>query len=289
VTVVKNYQEISIGQLVPFANHPFSLYEGQRFTDMVESIRANGVISPIIVRPTDNDTYEILSGHNRVNAAREAGLTEVPAIVKNDLTDEDALLIVTETNLVQRSFADMKHSERAAALSVLYEAMKKKSGYRSDLLKEIDEQTSARIGRRLETRDKLGIKYGLSKTTVARYLLINKLIPALKERLDDGKITMQVAENLSALSESEQAIIAESLGDKRKLTIKQVELLRGRLTDAEFSRDFVEDILNAEISPAKSKARKFRREAFSEYFNDDMSDEEVEAEIAEILKAHFNK
>jgi len=290
VTVVKNYQEISIEQLVPFANHPFSLYEGQRFSDLVESVRENGVITPIVVRPVGNDTYEILSGHNRVNAAREAGLTEVPAIVKDGLTDEEALFIVTETNLVQRSFADMKHSERAAALSVLYEAMKKKSGYRSDLLEEIDKQTSAQIGRRLETRDKLGLKYGLSKNSISRYLRINKLIQLFKEQLDNRKITMQVAENLSFLSESEQEIVAESLGNERKITLKQVELLREKLADAYvgFGRDAVEDILNAVLPPAKKKSLKIRREAFSEYFDDDMSDEEIESEIAEILKAHFN-
>jgi len=161
VTVVKNYQEINIEQLVSFANHPFALYEGQRFIDLVDSDRANGVISPIIVRTTDDGNYEILSGHNRVNAAREAGLTEVPAIVNVDLTEE-ALFIVTETNLVQRSFADMKHSERAAALTLLYEAMKKKSGYRSDLLIEIDGITSVENRPRLTTKEKLGLKYGLS-------------------------------------------------------------------------------------------------------------------------------
>jgi len=144
---MSDYQHINIEKLIPFANHPFKLYEGQRFIDMVESIRANGVLSPIIVRPTNGDNYEILSGHNRVNAAREAGLTEVPAIVKNDLTDEEALFIVTETNLVQRSFADMKHSERAAALSALYTAMKKQ-GYRSDLIDEI-ENTCAQFGHTL--------------------------------------------------------------------------------------------------------------------------------------------
>jgi len=285
---MSDYQHINIEKLVPFANHPFKLYEGQRLADMVESVRENGIISPIIVRPTDGENYEILSGHNRVNAAREAGLTEVPAIVKNNLTDEEALFIVTETNLVQRSFADMKHSERAAALSVLYEAMKKKSGYRSDLLNEIDGLTSVENRPRLTTKEKLGLKYGLSANTIFRYLRINNLISPFKEQLDNRKITMQVAENLSLMSENEQEIVAESLGEKTKLTLKQVELLRGRLTDVEFSRDFVEDILNAETAPAKSKPRKFRRETFSDYFDDDMSDEEVEAEIAEILKAHFN-
>jgi len=283
---MSDYLQMKIEQLVPFANHPFALYEGQRLTDMVESIRKSGVISPIIVRPTDGGKYEILSGHNRVNAAREAGLTEVPTVVKVGLTDDEAMFIVTETNLIQRSFADMKHSERAVALSALYKAMKSQ-GYRSDLIDEI-ENTCGQIGHKSKARDKLAAKYGLSVTTLRRYLSINNLIRAFKEQLDNRKITMQIAENLSLLSENEQEIVAETLGDKRKLTLRQIELLCGGQTDVEFNREFVEDILNAETAPEKSKTRKFRREAFSDYFDDDMSDEEVEAEIAEILKAHFN-
>lgn len=185
-------QKVELDKLVAFDKHPFKLYEGQRFTDMVESVRSNGVILPVIVRSyiKEEGKYEILSGHNRVAAAREAGLKDVPVIIRNNLTDEDALLIVTETNLIQRSFADMKHSERAVVLSVHYEAMKKKSGYRSDLLAEIEELTCAPVGHGKRTRDKLGAQYSLGKTTVARYLRVNKLIPALKERLDNDEIGM---------------------------------------------------------------------------------------------------
>ena len=104
---------LQIDRLVPFKSHPFKLYEGKRFTDMAESIKANGVMLPIIVRPSENSTHEILSGHNRVNAAKAAGLDTVPAIVREGLTEDEAKLIVTETNLLQRSFADLSHSERA--------------------------------------------------------------------------------------------------------------------------------------------------------------------------------
>ena len=120
----QEYLHIGIEQLVPFADHPFKLYEGRRFADMVESVRANGVLVPIVVRPGADDQFEILSGHNRVAAAREAGLSEIPAIVREGLTDEEALLIVTETNLIQRSFADLKHSERAVAIAAHHRATK---------------------------------------------------------------------------------------------------------------------------------------------------------------------
>lgn len=152
MTENQNYQEINIEQLVPFKDHPFALYEGQRFTDMVESICTNGIITPIIVRPIMDGKYEILSGHNRVNAAREAGLAAVPTVVK-EVDDGEAQFIVTETNLIQRSFADLKHSERAMVIAAHYEAMKKKSGYRSDLLEGIDDETLSPVGTRSATKD----------------------------------------------------------------------------------------------------------------------------------------
>lgn len=137
----------NLENLILFKNHPFTLYEGQRFTDMVESVCANGVIVPIVVRPASEEgKYEILSGHNRVEAARIAGVDSIPAIVRTGLTEEEAMLIVTETNLMQRSFADLKHSERAIVLATHYEAMKKKPGYRSDLIAEIEELSGAPLG-----------------------------------------------------------------------------------------------------------------------------------------------
>jgi len=95
---MSDYQEIRVDSLVPFADHPFKLYEGRRFTDMVESIRENGVLAQIVVRPIDNgDTYEILSWNNRVAAAKEAGLETVPMVVRERLTNDEAMFIVTET------------------------------------------------------------------------------------------------------------------------------------------------------------------------------------------------
>ena len=109
--------EIEITKLSPFANHPFKLYEGERLNDMVTSIKELGVILPVVVRPKDNDNYEILSGHNRVNAAKIAGLEKVPTVIKEGLSDEEANLIVTETNLLQRSFADLSYSESRVQLN----------------------------------------------------------------------------------------------------------------------------------------------------------------------------
>lgn len=156
--------EIEISKLVPFENHPFRIYEGERLNDMVTSIRELGVILPVVVRPKEN-VYEILSGHNRVNAAKIAGLLKVPAVIKEGLSDEEANLIVTETNLMQRSFADLSYSERAVALITHYNAIKHQ-GMRSDLINEIEmlskphelnmKDASGQVVQRVFSREKTG-------------------------------------------------------------------------------------------------------------------------------------
>lgn len=133
---VASQDMLKIEQLVPFENHPFKLYEGERFNEMVESIKQFGVIVPIVVRKKKLK-FQILSGHNRVEACKALGIKEIPAIVKEGLTEEEALLIVTETNTMQRSFTDLPHSERATVIAVRHEAMKKQ-GIRTDLLREIE-------------------------------------------------------------------------------------------------------------------------------------------------------
>ncbi len=282
---------IELDKLVTFENHPFKLYEGQRFTDMVESIRSNGVLVPIVVRPhpAEEEKYEILSGHNRTAAAREALLEFIPAVIRKGLSDEEALLVVTETNLVQRSFADMRHSERAIVISKHYEAMKKKSGYRSDLLAEIETLTSAPVGRRSETRDKLGSQYGLGKTTVARYLRVNKLIKELKERLDDDEIGMRVAEALSYLRAPEQEIVNGLLVSGKKISIKQADELKAESEKGELSKEFIEQVFEPLHYPAKVKPVKLSGEFLSQHFKANQSAEDIESVIAEALAQYFER
>jgi len=118
---------IPIAKIRMFRNHPFRLYDGERLDDMVESVKANGVLIPAIVRKIELDEngceYEMLSGYNRMNAAHIGGREELPCIVKENLSDEDALIYVVETNVLQRSFADMLPSEKAAVLAIRYSKM----------------------------------------------------------------------------------------------------------------------------------------------------------------------
>ena len=280
---------IPLEKLIPFKNHPFQLYEGQRKTDMVESIRSNnGVYTPIIIRPMDDGNYEILSGHNRVEASREVGLTHIPAVIRAGLSDDDAMLIVTETNLIQRSFSDLKHSERAIAISTHYEAMKKKPGYRSDLLKEIEELTGAPVGHGMKTRDKVGVQYGLGKTSVARYLRVNKLVPALKTRLDDGGLGMRVAEALSYLRENEQEIVECILAGGQKISIKQADTLKTESVKEKLNKTFIKRVFQPGLLPAKVKPVKLSGEFLSQHFNDTQTTEEIEQIISEALEQYYS-
>ena len=130
-------QDIEIDLLKAYHDHPFTLYTGKRLEDMVDSIRENGILNPIIVLKKEDGAYEILSGHNRVNAAKLADLKTVQCIVKEHLSEEEAYTYVIETNLMQRSFSDLLPTEKALVLKVRYEKIASQ-GKRNDLQKEIN-------------------------------------------------------------------------------------------------------------------------------------------------------
>ena len=126
---------IPVDKIVPFHNHPFRLYGGERLEDMVQSIREHGVLNPVIVQKTE-DGYEMLAGHNRWNAAKIVGIKEIPAIIKENLSEEESYVYVIETNLMQRSFTDLLPSEKAAVLAERYDKVMCQ-GKRNDILEEI--------------------------------------------------------------------------------------------------------------------------------------------------------
>ena len=134
-TAAGGLRMLPIKKIRPFHDHPFHLYEGDRLEDMVASVREHGILNPVIVQEIDGG-YEMLSGHNRMNAAKLVGLKEIPAIVKTDLSEEEAYVYVIETNLMQRSFSDLLISEKAAVLKARYEKGACQ-GKQNDILKEM--------------------------------------------------------------------------------------------------------------------------------------------------------
>ena len=240
--------EMDFERMTPFPGHKFKLYEGQQLDDMAESIRQFGILLPIILWHRSDDRHVILSGHNRVNAGKLAGLTKGPVIVKENLTQEDAVLIVTETNLRQRSFADLSHSERAYCLAQHYDAMKSQ-GKRNDLLREIetllnthdsrDSDACAEVQHKQKSRDILAQDYGLSRDKVAKYIRLSTLIPSLLTQVDGGEIAFLAAYEISFVEDKDkQQQIAEFMEyDGYKLDMKKAALLReyhegGKLTES---------------------------------------------------------
>lgn len=194
-------KQIPIDMLVPYHNHQFTLYEGERMDDMIESIHQNGVLTPIVVRPTKENTYEILIGHNRWNCAKLAGLETIPGIIKENLSDEEAEVYVIESNLIQRGFNDLKISERAKVLALRYEDMFSQ-GKRNDIINELmalensSSDTKEEKQENHNSREQIAKEYGLSRNTVARLLRIDKLCDGLKKWVDDGLVSIRAGVEL---------------------------------------------------------------------------------------------
>jgi len=290
-------RSLDIEKLVPYKNHPFKLYEGDRKNDMVESIKANGVIIPIIVRKIDDDNYEILSGHNRVECARIAEIDTVPSIIREDLTDEEALLIVTETNLMQRSFADLCHSERAVTLTTHYEAIKQQ-GKRNDLINELknlfnpsnsaENPTSRLLGEKLKTEEKIAKEYDLSPRNISRYLRINKLIDCHKNRIDNSEMGLYAGVELSYLKSDEQQIVDDVLiSGNYKLDVKKAESLRELSKQKNLTHETVQAVfagkkkITNRVSPP---AIKLKPKIFLEFFKPEQKKEEITNIIIEALR-----
>ena len=256
-------QSLPVDKIKPFHDHPFRLYQGERLDDMVESIREHGVLNPVIVRKKGNG-YEMLSGHNRRNAAKLAGLTEIPAIVKEDLSDEEAYVYVIETNVIQRSFTDLTPSEKAAVLSARYEKVISQ-GRRNDILQEIEEiGTCGHDVHKSRSRDGIGEEYGMTGRNIARYMRVDKLIRPFKDRLDVGKLTLTAAVELSYLPEDEQIIVAEKDAAINEKAAKSIRAAAGKLTE-----DKLEEILHPVrgSAPAKAVSVKIPAEAEEKYFS----------------------
>ncbi|MDR1208797.1 MAG: ParB N-terminal domain-containing protein [Clostridiales bacterium] len=290
---------IALAKLRPFESHPFKLYSGQRFEDMAQSVRANGVLVPIIIRPQGEFNYEILSGHNRVEASRAAGLETIPCIIRDGLADDEALLIVTETNMRQRSFADLTHSERAAAISAHYDAIKKQ-GKRTDLIVEIenmfkasnnaDSETYVGFQQKLNARDKTASDYGLNSNTIVVYLRVNKLNPALKERLDNGCFSVNAAVSLSYLSDNEQRVVDDILDSGNyKLDMKKASALRAASAKNRLDHKEAEQILAGKKKPksVRQEPFKLKPKIISRYFGAATKPDEIEETIIAALEFYY--
>ena len=291
---------VIIEKLTPFKGHPFRLYEGERLDDMVASIKANGVLVPIIVRMIDT-TLEILAGHNRVNAAKLAGLDEVPALILESISDEDAQAYVIETNLIQRSFSDMTHTEKAAVIALHHSKMFSQ-GKRNDILNQIkmlenpheykENETCAENPSKLKSREIIAHEYGLKRETVVYYLRVNKLIPELKIMLDDGKIVISSAATLSYLKIEEQILIADCMErNGLSVDVKKADFLRQFSQKGKLNGENVYKVLSGETTPKPSRTPtvKIDKSIYSRYFKPSQSAKEIQATVEKALEMYFEQ
>lgn len=285
---IGSVEEIDINLLVPFKNHPFQLYEGERLNDMVESIKENGILTPVIVRKLKNE-YEILAGHNRTNAAKIAGLKKVPCIVKEKLSDKDAYVYVIETNLMQRSFNDLRMSEKALVLAERYDNIKSQ-GKRNDIIRELKILNGEKLTEEEEkqenvsNRENVAKEYGLSGPTMARLLRVNYLPDKFKALLDNGKIPLLSAVNLSYIDKDALEVIYDIHCD---YGIKITEPLSRELRENKNnSKDAIEKIMIKPKSSVSYQSVKLPTNTYNCYFKN-KKPKEIENILSKALEMYF--
>lgn len=299
-------QEIPIDLLVPYGKHPFTLYTGERLDDMVQSVKSNGILTPIIVRDASGK-YEILAGHNRTNAAKIAGLTTVPAVVKTNLSDEDAEMYVIETNLMQRGFKDLHISEQAAVVALRHSKM-----FNENKVKAIhDELGAIEAGAEEPKNDsklaRVGEEYSLSKNTVARLIRVNKLLTADNEftvALDSLRLSVRAAVELSYISSKEalaaireaykdSVVIDNIWRDSVKIDMKLAERLRELFEEFNGTQKAAELAIRGmnrnDKKPSKPRTYKLSSETYSKFFTENDSDEHINSVIQAALEQYFRE
>lgn len=287
-------KQIPVDMLVPYHNHKFTLYEGERLDDMVESIRQNGVMTPIIVQPLEDGNYEILIGHNRWNASKIAGQECVPAIIKENLTEEEAEIYVIESNLLQRGFSELKTSEQAQVLALRYESMFSQ-GKRNDIINELLAlEGKSEQKQKHNSREEVGAEYGLSRNTVARLLRIDKLHDGIKGWVDNGEMSVRAAVELSYLSEDEQEQLyrtntSETGGMARKISEKTAKQFRAASDQDDVSGQMA-SILNGEEKEKKpsGKSIKIDGEVFERYLTN-IDKKQISSIVESALRMYFDR
>ena len=265
--------KLSLDVLHPFEKHPFKMYSEERMAEMVESVQEHGIISPILVRPKQNGNgYEIIAGHNRVEACRRAGLKDIPVNIR-ELDDDTAIILMVDSNLRQRD--KLLPSEKAKAYQMKMDAMRRQ-GKRSDL-------TSRQVVGKLETADLVGQETGESGRQVQRYIRLNNLIPALIDYVDEGKLAFNPAVEVSYLDKADQEIVFEIMDrDQISPSLSQAQKLHKLSAADKISDDAIEAVMLVEKPMYETIT--FRRNTMEKYFPQGTTGKEMEETIIRLLE-----
>ena len=255
--VAEKVQEIDISKISNFPDHPFKVNDDEKMQDMVKSIKEYGVILPVIVRPKEDGTYEMISGHRRKRACELAGVKQIRCIVKN-LSDDEATILMVDSN-IQRE--EILPSEKAFAYKMKLEAMKHQ-GKNIDI---DDNETSAPMVPKLTSREILGEEMGESRENIRRYIRLTKLIPELLDEVDSKRIAFRPAVELSYLSDENQYVVLNKLEfDEVSPSLSQAIILKKMEQEGTITEEKIEELLDKE-KPNQKEFIKIHNEKIDRY------------------------
>ena len=271
-------QEIEIGRIHAFPNHPFKVVDDEKMDTLVDSIRENGILNPVIVRPDQSGNYEMISGHRRLHAAKIVGLKKIPAIVK-EMSDDEAIIKMVDAN-IQRE--EILPSERAFSFKMKMEAMSRQ-GSRVDLTCGTEFHKSGDINKK--TRETIGDEAGMTGRQVTKYIRLTELIPEFLDYVDIKKITIAMGVDLSYLDEQVQKWVYEYFRENGFLKPVQVEALKNNPNIANANQFNIISIMNDAL-PKKSKDVKisFSAKKLDKFFPSHYSVKERENIIIQLLE-----
>ena len=270
-------QEIPLGELHPFRNHPFKVKDDAAMQDTVDSVREYGVLVPAIARPDPDGGYELIAGHRRHHASELAGKETMPVIIR-DLDDDAATIIMVDSNL-QRE--ELLPSERAFAYKMKLEALKHQ-GARTDL-------TSSQVGTRLRADELIAQQSGESRNQIQRYIRLTELIPTLLDMVDERKIALNPAVELSYLKKEEQTLLLEAMDSEQATpSLSQAQRLKKFSQQKMLSLDVMRAVMSEEKKTDLDRVT-LKNETLRRYFPKSYTPKQMEDTIIKLLEGWYKK
>jgi len=280
VIMAETIKDISLGELHPFPDHPFDVRDDDTMKQTIESIREYGVLVPAIARPREDGGYELIAGHRRKYACEIAGLDTMPVIVR-DIDRNVATIIMVDSNLQRENILA---SEKAKAYKMKLEAIKRQAGRPS--------RNSVQVGQNLDgktSRQQIAENSPDSATQIQRYIRLNELEPELQKLVDDGKIGMTPAVEISYLKPDEQKILIETIDSEQSTpSLSQAQRMRRLSQEGKFSDDAVLDIMMEQKKP-ETWDLKLPMGRIKKYFPRSYTPQRMEETIIKLLESWMKK
>ena len=274
----QDFKVLKTADLYPFPDNPFHVVEDEMLSELAESIKEFGIVTPIITRPKeDGDGYEIIAGQRRVRASELAGLNTIPAFVL-PLDRDRAIITLVDSNLQRENILP---SERAFAYKMKSEAMKRQ-GFRTDL-------TSSQVGTKLRTDDKVAQGFGVGRMTVQRFIRLTELIPPILQMVDEGKIALTPAVELSFLKKDEQEnLLATMESEEATPSLSQAQRIKSLSQSGRLDMDMIFSIMTKEKGNQK-ETLKINTSKLKKYFPKNTTPKQMEDAIIKLLERELQR